>query len=222
MIEHDSVPRSPVRPGSRPGSLQAAPGPSNAPVPEHGRGTPAQTAEDQANASLRHETEGRLLSAPLRVLVCVLAVCLFGLVVRVLLDMALALVTEGWGGLEYMRGMLWEMLIGVPLFLFFTYQWLWRRGWTGVDETAEREAEAFESRAFLEALERHDRLLAEAQAGAEGEGQSDPASRPEESGDEHVDESTDRYESAARRYELAAQRHAAAVAARMKERGDPG
>jgi hypothetical protein len=185
----------------------------------HGRGAPAQTSGDQANASLRHEAEGRLLSAPLRVLVCVLAVSLFGLAGRVLFDIALTLITEGRGGLEYMRGMLWEILLGVPIVLFISYHWLWRMGWTGVDRTAEREAEAFESRAILEALERHDRLLAEAQAG--GEGESGPVSRPEGSGGERVDEAAaGRYESAARRYELAAQRHEAAVDARVKERGE--
>src|SRR5215213_8166644 len=102
MIEHDSVPSSPVRPDGHPAPSIPSPGSSNAPIPGHGRGAPARTSEDQANASLRHEAEGRLLSAPLRVLVCFLAVCLFGIFGRVLLDIALTLITEGWGGLEYM------------------------------------------------------------------------------------------------------------------------
>jgi hypothetical protein len=138
----------------------------------------------------------------------------------VLLQSVLILITEGWGGLEGVRAMFWTLLFSVPFILFTSYR-LWRMGWTGVGQTAEREAEALESRAFLEALERHDRLRMEAQAGAEGEGESDPVSHPEESGDERVDESAaDRYESAARRYEFAAHRYEAAVAARMTERGD--
>jgi hypothetical protein len=90
---------------------------------------------------------------------------------------------------------------------------LWRSRHRHVDPVTGKDPaiEATESRAMREALERYDRLLSEAQtvSGLEAGGESHPTRLPDEIKDLRFYEPTDRgYE--------------AKIAARMKERGDPG
>ena len=83
---------------------------------------------------------------------------------------------EGWTGRVPMDGsMIGAFLLALP-FLLVPARRLWLVARRGGDPEPEAEVVgAVESRAFLEAVERHDRLLAERQAvgGAEGGGESD-------------------------------------------------
>jgi len=82
-----------------------------------------------------------------------------------------------WSGLA-------EALLGLTFFLVLARSAWWRARGRHMDLLTgeDLQAAAVESRAMLQYLEHYDRLLVEAQAGAEGEGESDPVSRPEESG----------------------------------------
>ena len=220
MAEQDSVPRSQLRPDRRRGV--AAPGPPDAAVPEHGRGGPAPESVGQANASLRHEAEGRLLSTPqgdplvapdepaVRVVALVMVAGLVGL--------AGWLVAYGWRTFtDVLEGRIpkdvaaytWPLLALIVL-LPPVVRRLWLVARRGVDPESEGEGiEAVESRAFLEAVERHDTLLeAQRLAAEEVGGDLNAESRPE-------DQASPLYEPTGRGYE-------ARIAAPMKERGDVG
>jgi hypothetical protein len=142
----------------------------------------------------------------------VLAVVSFGGAVVFPLLIVFSLITPEWPGLVKFGESL--LLAAAAACACVTMgRLMWRAVRTGVDPPSEdRAIAAAETRAMLQALERHDLLLGETWtvAGARPGGESsDPTSDTEGIKDERFYEPTDRgYE--------------AKIAARMKERGDPG
>ena len=110
------------------------------------------------------------VSAPLRVVALVMAVGLAGFAGWVLW-MAWSLFADGWTGRAPMeKRWIGGLLIAVPLLLVPARR-LWLVARRGVDPEPEGEViGAVESRAFLEAVERHDLRLAETEDRREHEG----------------------------------------------------
>jgi hypothetical protein len=145
------------------------------------------------------------VAAPIRVLALVMAAGLVGSAVWIGV-LGWPLIADLWAGRAPGFISLAEYLLPfLPLPLLLSYRLL--RVARGLDTPLrERDMAEFESRAFLEAVERHDRLRMEAQrlTAEEAGGVVDQGG-----GKPRLDEPTDcGYE--------------AKIAARMKERGDPG
>jgi hypothetical protein len=121
------------------------------------------------------------VATPLRVVALVMAAGLVGFAGWMVM-MAWTMFTEGWAGQVPIDPLtIWALLIGVP-FLLVVSRRLWRVARSGVDPEPEREVvDAVESRAFVEAVERHDRLRMEAQrlAAEEAGGVVNAERRPE-------------------------------------------
>jgi hypothetical protein len=133
------------------------------------------------------------VATPLRVVALVMAAGLVGFAGWMVM-MAWTMFTEGWAGRVPMdKPIIWSLLIGVP-FLLAVSRRLWRVARSGIDPEPEREvAAAVESRALLEAVERHDRLRMEAQRLAEEEaGGAVNAERHPEARAPRLDEPGDR------------------------------
>jgi hypothetical protein len=145
------------------------------------------------------------VAVPLRVVALVMAVGLVGFTGWIMW-MAWTLFAEGVMDGTAIGG----FLIALPVLLLPLAGRLWLAARRGVDPEPEGEVvDAVESSAFLEAVERHDRLLeAQRLAAEEAGGVVNAESRPE-GPDSRLDEPTDRGDEAR-------------IAARMQERGDPG
>jgi hypothetical protein len=127
-----------------------------------------------------------------------------------LVTLAWKMVADAWAG----RVPLDTSLLGIILCLAAfcpVIRKMWLAARRGVEPAVERkEIAAIESRAFLEAVERHDRLRMDAQRlAAEEAGGVVHAERREEAEDPRLDEPSDRGEQAR-------------IADRMNEREDPG
>ena len=121
----------------------------------------------------------------------------------------------GYFGVDLLRHGDWRSglgMLGVTAMFLSSVPFLWRSRRGHVDPVTgkDRAIEATESRAMLQALEHHDRLLAEARVvgRVESSGEPGPTRRPDEI-------EVERSEPTDRGFE-------AKIAARMKERGDPG
>jgi hypothetical protein len=150
------------------------------------------------------------VGAPLRVLALVIAAGSFA-VVGWLVAHAWWLFTDGLAGRVPMNKSTISTFLLIVVFLLPMIHRLWRVARSGVDPEPERKViDAIESRALLEAVERHDRLRMDAQGlvGEEVGGVLNAESRPS-SRDPHLDEPTGRGDEAR-------------IDARTKERGAPG
>jgi len=118
---------------------------------------------------MQREDHVARVGAPLRVLALIMTAGLVGFA-GWMVRMAWRMFIEGWTGRVPMeRSLIWSLLVGVFLLLPVSRR-LWRVAWSGVDPEPEREVVAtVESRALLEAVERHDQLRMEAQRLAEAE-----------------------------------------------------
>jgi hypothetical protein len=128
------------------------------------------------------------VAVPLRVVALVMAVGLVGFTGWIMW-MTWTLFAEGVIGRIRIGG----FLIAVPVLFLPLARRLWLAARRGVDPEPEGEViDAVESRAFLETMERHDRLLEAQRLSAEEAGGDVRAERRPEAQDSRPDEPTDR------------------------------